>query len=308
MSGAIEFKGRVVIITGSSKGIGRALAEMFAAKGAKVVINGRSRGPVEEAVKELTAKGGKVMANIGDVSTEAGANDLVEQTIKRYGRIDVVVNNAGILNFSPFAGMPVATFKNILDVNLGSAFLVTRAAWPHLVKQGYGRVLMLASQGLFGTPMASHYATSKIAMVGLMRTLSLEGKEHGITVNAVLPFAFTEMLINSAKQDGPAAEEDKSGFSSVDPKKISPEMIYPPVAWLSHESCATTGEMLFVGANKVSRVFIAETPGFYDPKLSAESVRDNWSNICNEAGYNVPHDFQDSLVSAMRDAGLLSAA
>lgn len=304
MSEELGFKGRVVIVTGSSKGIGRALATMFAARGAKVIVNGRKRGPVEETVAELLANGGEARASVGDVSTEAGANAIVEQAIQQYGRVDVVVNNAGILNFSPFGKMSAAVFNETLNVNVGSTFLVTRAAWPHMVRQGYGRVIVFPSQGVFGGLNVAHYSASKGALIGLMRTLALEGKPHGINVNGIIPFAYTDMTTDSLKGGATLAEQGATELFANARKLLDTRLISPAAAWLGHESCEITAEMFHVGGGRVARVFIAEVPGYYDPNLTPESLRDNWPEVCRETGYIVPADCAEPLQLVFQRIGL----
>lgn len=305
MAQALGFKGRVAIVTGSSKGIGRAYAELFAARGAQVVVNGRGRAAVAETVAAIKARGDEAIANIGDVSTEAGANALIAQTLADYGRIDIVVNNAGILNFSPFEEMSAKVFNETMAVNLGSAFYVTRAAWPYLIKQGYGRVLTSPSQGVFGAANVAHYSASKGACIGLLRTLSLEGKPHGINVNGIIPFAYTDMYVASSQSGATnMAEEENAEVFAAAQKKLDPKLVAPTAGWLCHENCTTTGEMVHVGGGRVARVFLAETPGYYDPGHTLESVRDNWLKVCSEAGYVVPAFVLDSLNMTLQRAGL----
>lgn len=307
MAQALGFKGRVAIVTGSSKGIGRAYAELFAARGAQVVVNGRGRAAVAETVAAIKARGDEAIANIGDVSTEAGANALIAQTLADYGRIDIVVNNAGILNFSPFEEMSAKVFNETMAVNLGSAFYVTRAAWPYLIKQGYGRVLTSPSQGVFGAANVAHYSASKGACIGLLRTLSLEGKPHGINVNGIIPFAYTDMYVASSASGEPLAKEGVADVFASAPKLLDPKLVAPAVAWLCHESCDVTGEMVHAGGGRFSRVFMAETPGFFEYNPTPESVRDNWSTVCEEANYIVPRDTLDPLLVVMRRLGLAPA-
>jgi NAD(P)-dependent dehydrogenase (short-subunit alcohol dehydrogenase family) len=293
MSQSLRFDGQVVIVTGASKGIGRALAGMFAERGATVLINGRTRQTVDEAVSQITAQGGRAVASVGDVAVHSNAKQVTQQALDQFGRIDVVVNNAGALGFTPFESMTTAVLDEVLDVNLRGAFNITQAAWPTMMRQHHGRVLMFPSQGIFGAPATAHYALSKAGLIGLTRALSVEGRPHGINVNAVMPFAVTEMLAN-AMASGAALLEGGGDMKDV-AAQLQPEMIAPLVGWLAHSNCDVTGEMFTTGGGHVARVFVAQGPGYHNAALSPELVRDHWSMLSREDGYTVPLNLQASL-------------
>jgi NAD(P)-dependent dehydrogenase (short-subunit alcohol dehydrogenase family) len=290
----LRFDGRVAIVTGSGRGIGREHALLLASRGARVVVNdlgggpfggGGSTEPAEETAAEIVDRGGEAVANFGDVGSEADVEALVAQAVDAFGRIDIVVNNAGIDRFAPFAEMTRAVFDQMIAVHLGGSFQVTRSAWPHMVAQGYGRVVMTSSRAAFGIPAQAHYAAAKTGVIGLMRALSLEGREHGINVNAVMPSAWTRMSA--------ATFEETDAVALPASRDFPPELVSPAVAWLAHESCEASGEILDVAVGYVGRVFFGVTPGHVDPELSIESVRDHWAEICDESGYSVPANTRD---------------
>jgi len=195
---AHSFAGRVAVVTGAGRGIGRAYAHLLGARGAQVVVNdlggsmagdGVDTGPAAAVVDEITAAGGTAAADTNDVSTVAGGAALIEGAVERFGRVDALVNNAGIIRW---AGMPEADADNLerhLAVHVGGSFHTTRAAWLHMVERGYGRIVMTTSAGVFGLPNNLGYAAAKGAVIGLTRSLAVAGARHGIGVNAIAPAA-----------------------------------------------------------------------------------------------------------------------
>jgi NAD(P)-dependent dehydrogenase (short-subunit alcohol dehydrogenase family) len=285
----LRFDGRVAVVTGGGRGIGRAHAILLAQRGARVVVNdlgggpfggGSSSEPAQKTVAEIRRLGGEAVANDGDVTIAADAAALVELALERFGRLDIVVNNAGIDRFVPFAEMTRALFDEMLAVHLGGSFEVTRAAWPHMLSAGYGRIVMTSSRGAFGLPAQAHYAAAKSGVIGFMRALSLEGKAHGILVNAILPSAWTR-LIEATTQD--------VGIAVPPEGRLPTELVSPAVLWLAHHSCEVTGEALVLRGGSVARVLLAITPGFSDPQLTPELVREHWDEIASEDGYEAPY-------------------
>ena len=223
----LSFEGRVAVVTGAGRGIGRAYALLLAQRGASVVVNdlggstegtGTDLGPASEVVDEIAAAGGSAVADGHDVSSVQGAQALVDAAVERFGRLDVLVNNAGIVRW---AGFPEADADNLaahLAVHLGGSFNTTRAAWPHMVEQDYGRIVMTTSTGIFGLPNNTSYATAKGAVIGLTRSLATAGRRQGIKVNCVAPAAFTRMAGGPGGQTETARE---------DPRVVR----WPPIWW-----------------------------------------------------------------------------
>jgi NAD(P)-dependent dehydrogenase (short-subunit alcohol dehydrogenase family) len=241
---------------------------------------------------EIREAGGAAIADGHDVSTPEGGQALVDAAVEQFGRVDVVVNNAGIIRW---AGFPKADDENLerhLAVHVGGSFHVTRAAWPHLVEQGYGRVVMTTSSGVFGLPLNLSYATAKGGVIGMARSLATAGAEHGIRVNCIAPAANTRMAGSGGDEGGPD-----------DP--MAPEMVAPMVAYLCHEECPVTGEVYVAGAGRFARLFLATTPGVLfggggGAAPTVEEVAASWTAIGDEAGYAVPRDLEDWSASFLR--------
>jgi NAD(P)-dependent dehydrogenase (short-subunit alcohol dehydrogenase family) len=257
---------------------------LLAERGARVVVNdlggsmtgvGSDAGPADSVAGEIVARGGAAIADSHDVSTVDGADALVASALDRFGRIDILINNAGIIRW---AGLPDADADNLaqhLAVHLGGSFNTTRAAWPHFVEQGYGRVVMTTSSGVFGLPTNLSYAAAKGGVIGLTRSLAVAGARKGIKVNALAPAAMTRM--------GGAPSDD----APPDPN-MAPELVAPMAAFLAHESCPVTGEIYAAGAGRFARVFIASAPGYVDAAATVEDIAAHWDAINAEAGYTVP--------------------
>jgi NAD(P)-dependent dehydrogenase (short-subunit alcohol dehydrogenase family) len=281
-----RFDGRVAVITGAGRGIGRAYALLLAERGARVVVNdlggsmdgvGADVQPAAAAVADIVAAGGVAIADHNDVATTAGAQALVDAAVGQFGRLDILINNAGVIRW---AGFPEADADNLtshLAVHVSGSFNTTRAAWPHMVDQRYGRVVMTTSTGMFGLPNNLSYATAKGGVIGLARSLTTAGVTHGIKVNLIAPAAFTRMAGQPGR--GPS------------PTQMSPELVAPMVAYLAHEDCPVSGEIYAAGAGRFARIFIASTVGYVDPgEPTIEDVADHWATINDERGYYLPTD------------------
>jgi NAD(P)-dependent dehydrogenase (short-subunit alcohol dehydrogenase family) len=280
-----DFDGRVAIVTGAGRGLGRAYALLLARRGARVVVNdlGRSSGegrdpaPAGAVVEEILAAGGEAVADTHDVADPAAATALVDDAVDRFGRIDALVNNAGIVRWAGFPKADAALLAQHLDVHVGGSFHTTRAAWPHMIARGHGRVVMTTSSGLFGLSNNLAYATAKAGVVGLMRSLAVAGRPHGIGVNAIAPAAFTRMA-------GGAPEDEA----------LSPDFVAPLAAYLAHPDCPASGEIYQAGAGRFARLFIGSTPGWVHGASppSIEDLARNWDQIGEERGYGVPRDLE----------------
>jgi NAD(P)-dependent dehydrogenase (short-subunit alcohol dehydrogenase family) len=269
----LSFDGKVALVTGAGGGVGRCHALDLARRGALVIVNdvgssvdgtGESPSFAQGVVDEITGAGGTATANLDSVATPEGGAAMIEQAVNDFGRIDIVVNNAGILRDASFAKLTSEQLDLVLDVHLRGAFNVTMPAWKLMREQGYGRIVNTASgSGLFGNFGQANYAAAKMGLVGLTRVLAIEGARSNIKVNAIAPIARTRMT---------EAVLDKN-------LTMEPEQISPIVTYLSHEACSVSGQIYHVGGGKVARVFIGVTPGLEDPDLTAEQIADSIEQI-----------------------------
>ena len=235
---------------------------------------GSDAAPADEVVAAIAAAGGSAVAETSDISSAGGAQALVDAAMAKFGRLDILINNAGIIRWSAF---PEADGDNLaahLAVHTVGSFNTARAAWPHMTEQGYGRIVMTTSSGVFGLPNNISYATAKAAVIGLTRSLAVGGAKRGIRINLIAPAAMTRMA-GGAGPDG-----------------MDPELVAPMAAYLAHEDCPVSGEMYAAGAGRFARIFLASTAGYVHPGGGAtmEDVAAHWADINDEAGYWVPPD------------------
>lgn len=294
-SGALRFDGRVVAVTGAGRGMGLAHAHLLAQRGAKVVVNdlgtasmhgGASSSDVaESAAAEIRVAGGEAVASPHSVATVEGAQGVIDTAIDTWGRIDAVIHNAGIARFAALPDLSYDEYRSVLAVHVDGAFLLTKAAWPHMVRQNYGKLLYISSTvGLLGVPHQAAYAVAKTGMVGLMNVAKLEGAAHDIHVNTLGVAAYTRMTATMF-QDG-----DASGHEHVEnwwKQYMKPEAVSPVAAWLIHEDCPVTGEIYDTCAGSTTRVFLGATPGFAGLGPTPEAVRDHFDDIRDRSGYHV---------------------
>ena len=271
----LDYTGKVVIVTGAGGGLGRCHALEFARRGAKVVVNdlggsvdgsGGSSEAADKVVEEIKAAGGEAMSNGSSVTDDAGVANMVSQTMDAYGRIDVLVNNAGVLRDKSFAKMEISDFDFVVDVHLFGTMKPTKAVWPIMKEQGYGRILVTSSSsGLYGNFGQSNYGAAKLGVVGFINTLKLEGQKDNIHVNALAPVAWTRMTSNLM----PPEMEDA----------LAPEQVTPAVVFMCSEQ-APTGKIICAGAGAYAAAQIVETRGLYlGTAPTAEDVADNWEQI-----------------------------
>ena len=259
---------------------------MLAERGATVVVNdlggsiegtGADAGPASNVAAEIGDAGGTALADGSDVSTATGAHALVAAAVENFGRVDAVINNAGIMRWSGFPEVDEDDLTRHLAVHTVGSFHVTRAAWPHMAERNYGRVVMTTSSGIFGLKNNTSYATAKAAVIGLTRSLAVVAPKHGIRVNLIAPAAMTRMA------------------GGGDAPEMVPELVAPMAAYLAHESCPVNGEMYAAGAGRFARIFLATTPGYVHPgaDVTIEDVAHHWVDINDESGYSVPKDLAD---------------
>ncbi len=271
-----RFDDRVAVITGAGRGLGRAYALLLASKGAKIVVNdlggsikgeGADDGPANEVVNEIRAAGSEAVACTDSVATPQGGKAIVQAALDHFGRIDVLIHNAGNVRYGSLEEIPQEDFDAVLNVHLKGAFHVVRPAFPVMAKAGYGRVVLTSSiGGLYGNPHCVNYGVSKAGVIGLNNIVALEGAAKGIRSNIILPGAVTRMA---------------DGLDTSQYPPMGPELVAPIVAWLAHESCSITGEMLVSMAGRVARAFVAETQGVYRPSWSIDDVAEQIDAIRN---------------------------
>ena len=263
----LRFDNRVAVITGAGRGLGRSYALLLASRGAKIVVNdpgvgmkgeGVDAGPAQDVVQEIKAAGGEAVACTESVATAEGGKAIIDCAIENFGRVDIVIHNAGIVRRAVLDEISYDDFESVLDVHLRGGFHVVRPAFPHMKKAGYGRIVMTGSiNGLYGNVGAVNYSMAKAGLIGLSNVAALEGAEFGIKSNVILPAAVTRM----------SEGVDTSAFPPMDP-----DLVAPAVAWLAHESCSVSGEMLASAAGRVARAYVAETPGVYQPSWTVEQI------------------------------------
>ena len=286
----LRFDERVAIITGAGNGLGKAHALELARRGAMVVVNdlggavdgeGNDSSAAQLVVDEITAAGGIAIANTSSVTDAAAAKSMVDQAIEEFGRLDIVVNNAGILRDKAFHTSTLENWQAVIDVHLTGAYNVTLPAFQHMREAGYGRIVMTSSPaGLYGNFGQTNYSSAKMGLVGFARAIKQEGGRKGIHANVIAPTADTRMtegLLGSIADDS------------------QPEHITAVVGYLAHESCELNGEVLACAAGRVARAFVGVTPGIFDRNLSIDTVADNSDEIMNEDGYSVPGGVGDEM-------------
>ena len=271
-----RFDNRVAVITGSGRGLGRTYALLLASKGAKVVVNdpggslrgdGIEVGPAETVVREIKALGGEAVACTESVATPAGGNAIIQSALDHYGRIDILIHNAGNVRRGSLKELSFEDFDAVLDVHLRGGFNVVRAAFPLMAKAGYGRMVLTSSiGGFYGNRQVVNYSVSKAGLIGLCNTVALEGAPDGVKCNIILPGAVTRMA---------------EGLDISQYPPMEPELVAPVVGYLSHESCSISGEYLVSVGGRVAQAYVAETPGVYRPSWTIDQVKDDIAAIRN---------------------------
>lgn len=289
MTERLRLDGRVLVVTGAGRGIGAAHAIHLAQRGASVMVNdlGGSMGGAGSdtevggaTVDRIRDAGGTAAMDPSDISTTEGAESLVEHALSQFGRLDGVVNNAGIYWTDRFPDVTLDDLHRQWSVHVGGSFNVTRAAWPHLIASGQGRVVMTTSTGALGSSELAAYGTAKAGVLGLGRALAHAGEPHGIKVNVLAPMAMTRMM---NARGNPADPDDVP----ADPLR-APGLVSPLVAILCSEQCQVTGRTFVSGMRRVSQLSIVETNGYVHPgvDLTPEDLLDNWSRITDLSQFN----------------------
>ncbi len=290
----VRFDGKVALVTGAGGGLGKSHALLLAARGAKVVVNdiggalsgeGRSQTPAQDVVDEILASGGQAIANYDSVTLREGADSMVASALDRFGRLDILINNAGILRDKSFHKLEESDWDRVLEVHLKGAFNVTQSAWPGMRERGYGRIIMTSSgAGLYGNFGQAPYSAAKMALAGLGRTLAMEGAKYNLHTNIIAPVARSRMT--------------ETILSSDLLESLGPELVSPLVAWLCHEACETNGAIYEIGGGMVTRLEWARSKPFAagtSEDFTPEALRDAWDRINDMSEGKVCKSFQESL-------------
>jgi NAD(P)-dependent dehydrogenase (short-subunit alcohol dehydrogenase family) len=291
----LSFENRVAVITGAGGGLGREHALLLASRGAQIVVNdlggaidgsGGDLGPAGNVAKEINDAGGVAVVNGDSVATREGGEAIIKTAIDNFGRVDIVINNAGILRDGTFHKMTDDQIDLVLAVHLKGAFNVARPAFIHMREQAYGRIVNTSSNsGILGNFGQANYGAAKMGLVGLTRVLAAEGAKYNIKANSLAPVARTRMT------------EDLLGAMA---ERLDPKLVSPIVAYLCHEDCPVTGEIYSAAGGRIARMFIGLTEGYYNANLSLEDVRDNFAQIRSEEGYMVPSGPADEFASLIK--------
>ena len=292
-------QGRTALITGSGGGLGRAHALLFAKHGANVVVNdlggkpdgtGKSTSMADHVVDEIKAAGGNAVANYDSVSDQKGAENMIKTAIDKFGSIDILINNAGILRDKSFTNMEEADWDSVMAVHVKGAYFCSRAAWPHMREKKWGRIVMTASaSGIYGNFGQTNYSAAKNALIGFGQTLALEGEKYNVRTNVIAPVAVSRMTESLM----PAFVHDF----------IKPEYVSPLVVYLCSEACDANGEVYEVGAGAFCRIETLRAKGFRikpDGEISVEQVADHWKEINDMANADVVRSIAESTQSTMK--------
>jgi NAD(P)-dependent dehydrogenase (short-subunit alcohol dehydrogenase family) len=304
-----RFDGRVAVITGAGRGLGSEYARLLGSQGAKVVVNdpgssvngeGLDAVPAEEVVRAIKSRGGEAITCTESVATPEGGKAIIDAALERYGRVDILIHNAGNVRYGSLQEMPQEDFNAVIDVHLMGAFHVVRPAFPVMCKAGYGRVVLTSSiGGFYGTHNVVNYGVSKAAMIGLNNVIALEGAAHGIKCNIIAPGAVTRMA---------------QGLDISQYPPMGADLVAPVVGWLADESCSISGEMFICMAGRVARALICETEGVYQPSWTIDEVAARLDDIRDTSKLwmlpPVPSGFVDHLSRSfdMARKGLAAAS
>lgn len=298
---SIRFDGRVAIVTGAGNGLGREHALQLAARGARVVVNdfggaqggsGSSSGPAERVSQEIITAGGEAIAHGADVANADQVNDMVETAMSKWGRIDILVNNAGILRDTSFAKMTLADFEIVMRVHVTGSVACTMAVWPHMKAANYGRIVMTSSSsGLYGNFGQANYGAAKMALVGLMNTLHIEGAKNNIRVNTLAPGAATQMT--------------RDLLPAPVVSLMKPEAVTPGLLYLVSEN-APSRMILCATAGGFARTLIHETEGVWlrEAEWTPDDVEAHYEAISDPTGQ---HLYEDGSGQVMKFVGKASS-
>src|ERR1700761_1417112 len=271
-----RFDDRVAVVTGAGRGLGRDYALLLASRGARVVVNdtggaltgaGTDAGPAQQVVSEIRAAGGDAVACTDSVATAEGGRAIIQSALDHYGRIDILIHNAGTVRRGSLKEMSYEDFDAVINVHLRGAFHVLRPAFPLMCDAHYGRIVLTSSiGGLYGNHGVANYAAAKAGVIGLSNVAALEGAPEGVTSNVIVPAAVTRMA---------------AGIDPSASPPMGPDLVAPVAGWLAHESCSVSGELFIALAGRVARAVIAESPGVCRPSWTVEDVGTHLDAIRN---------------------------
>jgi NAD(P)-dependent dehydrogenase (short-subunit alcohol dehydrogenase family) len=298
----IRYDDRVAVVTGAGGGLGKTYAELLASRGAKVVVNdlggsadgsGAGSTMADQTVKEICEAGGTAVANYDSVATPEGGEAIIQTALDNFGKVDILINNAGILRDKSFTKLEPQNLEIVLDVHLKGAFYVTQPAFRSMKENNYGRIVFASSgAGIFGNFGQSNYGAAKMGLVGLCNVLAVEGAKNNIKCNAIAPIAKTRM---TEALLGPLAD------------KLAPEYVTPLVAYLVSEQCELTHEIFDVGGGRYARIFVGMSDGWVAPKGSiptVEQLASNFERVRDTAKFSIPESIADetrAVIEAMKD-------
>ncbi|ORB32527.1 SDR family NAD(P)-dependent oxidoreductase [Mycolicibacterium parafortuitum] len=306
----IDFTGQVAVVTGAGRGLGRLYALDLARRGAAVVVNdlggtmhgaGSDAAVADHVVDEIIDAGGRAVASCDSVDSPEGGQAIVDCAVATFGRLDVVISNAGIFNSIPFEQLSADDWRRMLAVHLDGGFFLSRPAYTVMRKQGYGRFVFISSSaGNFGQPMEAHYAAAKTGLVGLSNVIAIEGAAHGIASNAVLPTGFSRMVSETVRDERFLAE---SGFM----RAIRPELVVPLVTFLASRNCPFSHRNYSACAGRYARVFVGLGDGWLagdgaEPK--AEDIEANLDAVSSTEKFIVPDSIVDEVLQVCHRRGI----
>ena len=278
--GTIRLDDRVAVVTGAGGGLGRLYALHLAKRGAAVVVNDVQQDAADLVVEEIRSEGGRAVHDVNTVATPEGGQAIVATAMAEFGSIDAVVANAGIARRGAFDELSVDDMRMLLSVNLEGAIWVTQAAFPQMKAQGRGRIVLVTSAAaIYGAANGANYSASKAGVVGLLRSLTIEGIDHGVRTNAISPFAYTGMTVEAP------------GMTEKLARRLDPAWIAPVVVYLASDACELNGEILSVAGGAVARVVVSTTQGWRTPRgseLTPESVQEHLPEILDPVGAAMP--------------------
>jgi len=309
----IDFSGQVAIVTGAGRGLGRLYALELARRGAAVVVNdlggsmsgeGADSGVADRVVAEIEQAGGVAIASHDSVASPESGQAIVDAAVDRFGRLDAVVSNAGIFQTLPFDELPADDWRRMLNVHLDGGFYVSQPAFRVMKKQRYGRfVFITSSAGIFGQPLTAHYAAAKGGLLGLTNVIAIEGAEHGILANTVLPFGYSRMVYETV----PDPEQLRAASAFL--QAIEPDLVVPIVVFLASRACDFTHQSYSAGAGRYARVFVGLAEGWLaEPgrNPTADDVAAHLGQVSATEPFIVPGSIFDEVLDICTRLGVSS--